>query len=75
MNIPPSDQQQKVRISIRAEGSNVEVDTRSYTLEPEDSRVIEETIDIPDDRLYTYTVYVGDTQQEQKLLNPKDIGE
>jgi len=75
VNIPPSDQQQKVRISIRAEGSNVEVDTRSYTLEPEDSRVIEETIDIPDDRLYTYTVYVGDTQQEQKLLNPKDIGE
>ena len=75
VTIPPSDQQQKVRISIRAEGSNVEVDTRSYTLEPEDSRVIEETIDIPDDRLYTYTVYVGDTQQEQKLLNPKDIGE
>lgn len=73
--IPPSDQQQKVRISIRAEGSNVEVDARSYTLEPEDSRVIEETIDIPDDRYYTYTVYVGDTQLEQKLLNPKDLGE
>ena len=73
--IPPSDQQQKVRISIRAEGSNVEVDARSYTLEPEDSRVIEETIDIPDDRYYSYTVYVGDTQLEQKLLNPKDLGE
>ena len=39
--------------------------------EPEDSRIIEETVDIPDSRSYTYTVYIGDTQFEQKNLNPK----
>ena len=71
--VPESDQQLKVRISIRAEGSNVAIDSRTYTVEPEDSRVIEETVDIPDSRAYTYTVYIGDTQQEQKSLNPKAV--
>ncbi len=49
--------------------------TRNYTVESGDPRLIEETIDIPDDRLYTYTVYIGDTQYEQKPLNPRDNGE
>ena len=31
-------------------------------------RLIEETIDIPDNRTYTCTVYNGDTQIEQKVL-------
>ena len=68
VTIPVSDQQTKVRISIQAEGSNTAIETRSFTLEPGDPRVIEETIDIPDDRTYTYTVYAGDTQIEQKTL-------
>lgn len=72
--LPESDQQLKVRISTRAEGSSVAY-TRNYTVEAGDSRLIEETIDIPDDRLYTYTVYIGDTQYEQKPLNPKDNGD
>ncbi len=67
--VPASDQQVKVRISILAEQSNVIVDTRTYTVEPEDSRIIEEIFDIPDNRTYTYTVYVNDTQKEQKILN------
>ena len=71
VTVPDYDQQVKVKISIRAEQSNVAVDSRTYTLEPEDVRVIEETVDIPDNRTYTYTVYVGDTQLEQKNLNPK----
>lgn len=70
VTVPESDQQVKVRISIRAEQSNVAIDTRTYTLEPEDSRVIEDTVELPDDRVYTYTVYVGDTQLEQKNLVP-----
>ena len=70
VTVPESDQQVKVRISIRAEQSNVAIDTRTYTLEPEDSRVIEDTVELPDDRIYTYTVYVGDTQLEQKNLVP-----
>jgi len=74
VTLPESDQQLKVRISTRAEGSSVAY-TRNYTVEAGDSRLIEETIDIPDDRLYTYTVYIGDTQYEQKPLNPKDNGE
>ena len=52
-----------------AEQSNVAIDSRTYTVEPEDARVIEETVDIPDGRTYTYTVYINDSQQEQKILN------
>ena len=69
--VPLSDQQLKVRISIHAEQSNVAIDTRTYTVEPEDPRLIEQTVDIPDNRSYTYAVYIGDTQLEQKSLNPK----
>ena len=70
VTIPQSDQQQqtKVRITIQAEGSSMALESRSYTLEPEDSRTIEEIIDLPDDRNYTYTVYSGDSQLEQKAL-------
>ena len=70
VTIPPSEQQQqmKIRITIQAEGSSMAVESRSYTLEPEDSRTIEEVIDLPDDRNYTYTVYSGDSQLEQKAL-------
>ena len=69
VTLPVSDQQIKVRITVQAEGSNTTIETRSYTLEPEDSRIIEETIDIPDSRTYTYTVYSGESQIEQKTLN------
>ena len=72
--VPESDQQQKVRVSIRAEQSSVAVDTRTYTLEPEDPRLIEDTVDIPDGRTYTYTVYIGEQQQEQKVLVPGTSG-
>ena len=70
VTIPPSEQQQqmKIRITIQAEGSSMAVESRSYTLEPEDSRTIEEVIDLPDDRNYTYTVYSGESQLEQKAL-------
>ena len=67
--IPVSDQQVKVRIIIQAESSNTIIENRSYTLEPGDSRMIEETIDIPDNRTYTYTVYAGESQIEQKTLS------
>ena len=69
VTIPKSDLQSKIRITIQAENSNTVIETRTYTLEPEDSRVIEESIEIPDSRTYTYTVYDGDTQIEQKVLN------
>ena len=69
VTIPKSDLQSKVRITIQAENSNTVIETRTYTLEPEDSRVIEESIEIPDSRTYTYTVYNGDSQIEQKVLN------
>ena len=69
VTIPKSDQQSKVRITVQAENSNTVIETRTYTLEPEDSRVIEESIEIPDSRTYTYTVYNGDSQIEQKVLN------
>ena len=69
VTIPKSDLQSKVRITIQAENSNTVIETRTYTLEPEDSRIIEESIEIPDSRTYTYTVYDGDTQIEQKVLN------
>ncbi len=68
VTVPESDQQLKIRISIRAEQSNTAVETLSYTVEPEDIRLIETQLDIPDDRGYTYTVYNGETQIEQKSL-------
>ena len=68
VTLPAEDQQMKIRITIQAEGSNMAIETRSYTLEPTDPRTIEETIDIPDNRTYTYTVYNGDSQIEQKIL-------
>ena len=69
VTVPKSEQQSKVRITVKAENSNTVIETRSYTLEPEDSRVIEDSVEIPDSRTYTYTVYNGDTQIEQKVLN------
>ena len=72
--LPAGDQQMKIRVTIQAEGSNMAIETRSYTLEPSDPRLIEETIDIPDSRTYTYTVYNGDTQIEQKVLEQAGIG-
>ena len=69
VTVPKSEQQSKVRITVQAENSNTVIETRSYTLEPEDSRVIEDSVEIPDSRTYTYTVYNGDTQIEQKVLN------
>ena len=75
VTLPESDQQLKIRINIRAEQSNVTVDTRSYTVEPDNSRLIIEMIDLPDDRVYTYTVTSGDTQLEQKQLIPIISGE
>ena len=58
----------KVRLSIQAVSSNVEVETRYYTVEPGADRELEDTFDIPDARSYTCTVYVGETLQETKPL-------
>ena len=68
VRLKSSDQQTKVRITVQAEGSNAVIETRSYTFDPHDARQIEETIYLPDRRTYTYTVYDGDTQTEQKML-------
>ena len=68
VRLKSSDQQTKVRITVQAEGSNAVIETRSYTFDPHDARQIEETIYLPDRRTYTYTVYDGDTQTEQKTL-------
>lgn len=67
-----SEQTMKVRVSIQAEQSNVEVDVRNYTVEPGDSRIVEETFDIPDNRTYFYTITVGDTQKGTYVLNPEE---
>ena len=68
--IPPNKDQQtmKVRLSIRAEGSNAEIEVKTYTIEPEGSHTIQENITIPDDRNYTYCLTIGDIQQPQKPL-------
>ncbi len=70
VQLPADDQQMKIKISIRAEQSNCAVETLTYTVEPEDARLIETTIEIPDNRGYTYTVMNGETQLEQKQLIP-----
>ena len=69
ISVKDSDQQTLIRISIQAEGSNMTVDSRTYTIEPDDPREIEEIIELPDDRNYTCTVNPGDAAQvEQKSL-------
>ena len=51
-------------------------DSRTYIVEPTDPRIIEETVDLPDNRTYTYTVYSGNTQLDQKVIqtSPKNAG-
>ena len=67
-----SEQQMKIRITVQADGSNTVIESRGYTIEPGDARVIEETFDLPDNRTYTYTVSevlaTGDRLIEQKKL-------
>ena len=71
VKLPKDEQSLKVKISVQASGSNIELDSRSYTVAPEDPRTIEETFKIPDGRPYYYLVYVGDVLQVQKQLNPE----
>ena len=74
--VPEAAEQLKIRVSIRAEGSNLAIDSRTYIVEPTDPRIIEETVDLPDNRTYTYTVYSGNTQLDQKVIqtSPKNAG-
>ncbi len=72
VRIPESDSTVKVRIGTQAAGSTVEIDSRTYTLAPEDSRLIEDTLTVPDGREYSYFVYVGDVLQEQKSLTAQE---
>ncbi len=75
VTLPQKTEQMKIRINIQAEQSNMVVDTRTYTVDPDSPHLIEETIDIPDGRVYTYTVTsmtAKETQQlESKTLNPR----
>ena len=70
VQLPADEQQLKIKITIQAESSNCAVETLTRTVEPEDSRTIEATVEIPDSRGYTYTVYNGESQLEQKQLIP-----
>ena len=47
---PESEQQQVIRFAVQASGSTVEIDSRTVTLGADDSREIQYTLVIPDDR-------------------------
>ena len=74
VSIPAADQTVKVRIVTQAVNSTVEIDSRIYTIAPEDSREIQETLIVPDSREYRYAVYIGDTLQELRSLTPEGGG-
>ena len=75
VTLPEKPQQQKVRINVQAEGSIMPIASFSYKVDPTASLTIEETVEIPDDRVYSYIVTVDDSQLEQKTLTPARIKE
>ena len=66
---PPSEQTLIIRIATQANDSNIEIDSRTFTLAPNDSRYIEFSLELPDDRDYSSIAYVGG---EQKVLSTKE---
>jgi serine/threonine-protein kinase len=66
---PESEQQQVIRLAVQASGSTVEIDSRTTTLGADDSRKIEYTLVIPDDRTYSVFVYINDVLNSQQVIN------
>ncbi len=66
---PESEQQQVIRFAVQASGSTVEIDSRTITLGADDSREIQYTLVIPDDRTYSVFVYINDVLNSQQVIN------
>ena len=66
---PESEQQQVIRFAVQASGSTVEIDSRTVTLGADDSREIQYTLVIPDDRTYSVFVYINDVLNSQQVIN------
>ena len=77
--VPKSDENVKIRISMRADGSDTEVyQSNTYEITPDAAdRTIMTTINIPDDRTYYAYVYINDrTNEDDKVrLLRTDSGE
>ena len=69
VTVPESEQSQVIRMAVQASGSTVEIDSRTITLGPEDSRDIQYTVVIPDDRIYSAFVYINDVLYDQKVID------
>jgi len=74
--IPDSDQTLRVRIVMRAEGSDTDIfQSRTYELTPDaDNRVISEKINLPDDRPYYAYVYINDMSSDPTRMVQVDTG-
>ena len=75
--VPASDETLKVRIAMRADGSDVEVyQSNTYEITPyAESREITTTINIPDNRTYYAYVYINDRLNDTTRLFRTDSGE
>ena len=69
VTVPESEQSQVIRMAVQASGSTVEIDSRTITLGPDDSREIQYTVVIPDDRIYSAFVYINDVLYDQKVID------
>ena len=71
VTVPESEQSMTIRIAVQANGSNIEIDSQTFVLQPEDERSIPVRLKVPDERAYYYLVYVEKSLKAQKQLNPE----
>ena len=73
ISVPESQEDLTVRLCVQAEGDNVEVDSRAFTVPPDAARTRMETIRLPDTRTYYVTIYVNEVQADRKVLIPRSL--
>ena len=71
--VPESDQTLRVRIAMRADGSDVEVyQSTTYEVAPDsENRLLSGTINLPDNRTYYAYVYINDRLNDTVLLEAR----
>ena len=62
--LPESEEDVRVRITLRAEGSEIELEAFDHTYPPDLERTQPVTVNLPDSRQYTCTVYINGEAQE-----------
>ena len=68
-NQPYADEEIKVRVTLRPEGSDVEYEAYEHTYPADLERQQTITVNLPDERTYTCTVYQDDEPEEPFIID------